>query len=201
MPLDHEATIEVGMAKTKLLTKIYNWCISFLNEVINLPLATITAYFFFPRISTNVAGAIGFLAEAFYFVSTSHVFGSNTSASFWEAFQRAIQRLITILSQRDNLIEKHKDLLNVLRWVKENCTCPELIQAFPCEINSGVLDSNGNIILKTVNIYVNNIFDAAAFQDRMLKLLAPIVEAIFWSAELLISWSVSVLCCSRSGTN
>jgi hypothetical protein len=80
----------------------------------------------FPRISAGVAGVFGFLAEAFYFVSTSHVFGSNTSASSWEAFQLAKQWLITILSQRDNMTEKHKDLLNVLHWVKENCTRPEL---------------------------------------------------------------------------
>jgi hypothetical protein len=87
-----------------------------------------------------------------------------------------------------------------LRWVKENCTRPELVQAFPCKINSGILDLNGNIILMTANIYVDDILAAAAFQNKMLKLLAAIVEAIFWSAELLISWSVSVLYCSRSGT-
>ena len=60
-----------------------------------------------------------FLAETLYFISSSHVFGSNTSASSWEAFRRAIQNLITILSQRDDLIEKHKDLLDALRWVDE----------------------------------------------------------------------------------
>ncbi len=100
--------------------------------------------------------------------------------------------LITILSQRDNLIKKYKDLLNVLHWVKENCTRPELVRVFPCEINISVLDANNNIILMTVDIYVNNILATAAFQDKMLKPLAAIVEAIFWSAELLISWSVSV---------
>jgi hypothetical protein len=113
MPRDHEATIDFGMAKTKLLTIIYNWRISFLNEVLYLVLSDITACFCFPRVSVDVAGAFGFLAEAFYFVSTSHLFGSNTSASSWEAFQQAIQQLIPVLSQRDDLIKKHKDLFNI----------------------------------------------------------------------------------------
>ncbi len=83
---NHEATIDFGTAKTKLLTNICNWHISILNKVIYLALANITACFCFPRISADVAGESGFLAKAFYFVSTSHVFSSNTSASSWEAF-------------------------------------------------------------------------------------------------------------------
>jgi hypothetical protein len=74
------------------------WLISFPNKVIYLALADITTCFCFPRISADVAGAFNFLAEAFYFVSTSHMLGSNTLASSWEAFRQAIQQLITILS-------------------------------------------------------------------------------------------------------
>jgi hypothetical protein len=79
--MDHKVTIDFGTAKTELLTNIYNLNISFPNEVICLALADITACFCFSRISADVAGAFGFLAEPFYFVSTSHMFGSNTSAS------------------------------------------------------------------------------------------------------------------------
>ncbi len=77
-PMDHKATIDFGTMMTKLLTNIYNWRISFPDEVIYLALANITACFCFPRISADVAGAFSFLAKAFYFVSTSHVFDSNT---------------------------------------------------------------------------------------------------------------------------
>jgi hypothetical protein len=86
-PTDHEATIDFGTAKTKVLTNIYNWRVSFPDEVVYLALADITACFCFPRLSANVAGAFGFLAEGHYFAPTSHVFGSNTSASSWEAFR------------------------------------------------------------------------------------------------------------------
>ncbi len=106
-PMDHKATIDFGTSKTKLLTNIYNWRVSFPDEVIYIALADIAACFHFPRISADIAGAFGFLIEAFYFVFTSPVFGSNTSASSWEAFRQAIQQLITVLLQRDDLIKKH----------------------------------------------------------------------------------------------
>jgi hypothetical protein len=51
------------------------------KEIIHLALANITACFRFPRISANVTGAFEYVAEGLYFVSMSHVFGSNTSAS------------------------------------------------------------------------------------------------------------------------
>ncbi len=171
--------------KTKLLTNIYNWRVSFPDEVIYLALADITACFCFPRLSADVAGAFGFVAEDLYFASTSHVFGSNTSASSWEAFRRAIQNLITILSQQSDLTDKHRELLAALRWIEEYTVHnhPELVRAFPCDINRGVLDSNGNIIPMTANIYVDNILAAAALRDNMIKLLAAIIKAIFLVGE------------------
>ena len=180
-PTDQEAPIDFGTAKRKLLTNIYNWRVSFPDEVIYLALADITACFRFPRISADVTGAFGFLAETLYFISSSHVFGSNTSASSWEAFRRAIQNLITILSQRDDLIEKHKDLLDALRWVDEytEYTRPVLVRAFPCDINPGVISPDGNMTPMTANIYVNDILAAAALREKMLKLLAAVIEAIF----------------------
>jgi hypothetical protein len=53
------------------------------------------------------------------------------------------------------------------------------VQAFPCEINNGVLDQNGTINPMTANIYVDDILAAAAFRDDMLRFLAAIIGAIF----------------------
>jgi hypothetical protein len=47
------------------------------------------------------------------------------------------------------------------------------------KINSSVLDPNGNIIPMTANIYVDDILAAAAFQDKMLRLLLEIIKAMF----------------------
>ncbi len=114
--IDLKAIIVFGQAKMKLFMNIYNWCGSFLNKTIYLVLADITACFCFPKISMEVSIAFEFLAEGLYFLSTGHVFGSNTSASSWEALRRAIQNMIPVYSQWTDLVEKHKDLINLLKW-------------------------------------------------------------------------------------
>jgi hypothetical protein len=91
--------------------------VSYPRETIYLALVDITACFQFPRISADVTGAFGFIAENLYFISTSHVFSSNTLAtSSCEAFRRAIHNLIPVLSQNHDLIQKHNELLNMVKW-------------------------------------------------------------------------------------
>jgi hypothetical protein len=102
-----------------LYVNIYNWRISFPDQVIYLVLAHILVCFCFPRIAAVLTGAFGFLVNDLYFLSTSHVIDSNTSASLWELFRRAIRNSIPIYFSRDNLVEKHKDLLNILNWDEE----------------------------------------------------------------------------------
>ena len=84
-----------------------------------------------------------------------------------------------MLSQRDDLVPKHKELLNKFKWCDKSDTDPDLCQAHPCDINRGVLDNLGNISVLEANIYVDDILVAAAFKEYMLRLLAAIIEAIF----------------------
>ena len=179
-PTDHEAEIDFGKAKLKLLTNIYNWRISYPREIIYLTLTNITACFQFPKILADLAGVFGFVAEFLYFISKSHVFGLNTLAGSWEAFRQAIQNLIPILSQRTDLVDKHKALLDLLKWVKKpSIGQATLCQVQPCEINRRILDESGKVRPMEANIYVDDIHASAPFKERMLQLLAAIVEAIF----------------------
>jgi hypothetical protein len=160
---DREAVIDFGKAKTNLFSNIYNWWVSYPKEIIHLALADITACFRFPRISANVMGAFGYVAEGLYFISTSHVFGSNTLASSWEALWRAIQKMITVLSTNKDLVNKHRELLDLLKW-QEAPTETELVQAFSCDINPGIKEEPGIITLLSANIYVDDILAAAAYK-------------------------------------
>jgi hypothetical protein len=119
-PTECEVSIDFGLSKMKLLTRIYNWKISYPPMKIFLALADITACFHYLRIHTDVTGAFGFMAEELYFLATSMVFGSNMSASSWEHFRRAIQSLIPIYSMRTDLVENHKSLLDILVWEDNN---------------------------------------------------------------------------------
>jgi hypothetical protein len=104
------------------------------------------------------------LAEKLYFISTSHVFGSNTSVSSWELLWRAIQSMINICAQREDLVEKHKLLLDKLKWLEETSPTPELTKAFPCDINNRVTDENGNLRPLRASIYVKDILAAAVIK-------------------------------------
>jgi hypothetical protein len=139
---DHEAIIDFRLAKTNLFINIYNWRVSYPDETIYLALADITACFRFPRISANVTGAFGFMAEGYYFLSTSHVFGSNTSGSSWEPLRRAIQSMIPTYLQRDDLLAKHKTLLDTLKWEILASDNVRPARAFECKLNKGILDDD-----------------------------------------------------------
>ncbi len=159
---DREAVIEFGKAKTNLFINIYNWRVSYPKEIIHLALANITACFCFPRILANVTGAFGYVAKGLYFISTSHVFGSNTLASSWEALWRAIQKTITVLSTNEDLVNKHRELLDLLKW-QEAPTKIKLIHTFSCDINPGIKEEPGIITPLSANIYVDDILAVAAY--------------------------------------
>jgi hypothetical protein len=88
--------------------------------------------------------------------------------------------MITVYAQRDDLVKKHKKLLDELKWSADDLSPrPDLVKAFPCNINQGVVDKKGILVPMTANIYVDDILAAAARQANMLRLLAAIIEAIF----------------------
>ncbi len=151
---------------------------SYPKEIIHLALADITACFCFPRILADVTGAFGYVAEGLYFISTSHVFGSNTLASLWEALWRAIQKMIMVLSTNKDVINKHRELLDLLIW-QEAPTEIKLVQAFSCDINPGIKEEPGIITPLSTNNYVDDILAVAADKKYMERLLAAIIKAIF----------------------
>ncbi len=113
---EFEANITFRRAKLKLLQRIYNLRVSHPNCKIYLALADISACFRFPRVNADLTGAFRFMAEKMYFLATSMVFGSTTSASSWEPFRQAIEGLIIEYFTRPDLISTHKHLLNMLKW-------------------------------------------------------------------------------------
>ena len=87
--------------------------------------------------------------------------------------------MITVYAQRDDLVDKHKKLLDELKWSDDLSPRPDLVKAFPCNINRGVTDDTGILLPMTANIYVDDILAAAARQENMTKLLTAVIEAIF----------------------
>jgi hypothetical protein len=162
----------------KLLQRIYNLRVSHPKRKIYLALADITACFRFPRIHAYLTGAFGFMAEKIYFLATSMVFGSNTSASSWEPFRRAIKALIIQYLTRLDLISKHKELLDMLKWEDEDTHIAEFVRAIACPLNPGIQNLNG-FLEAFIYVYVDDILASANNKFNMLHLLATTIEAIF----------------------
>ena len=104
------------------------------------------------------------------------VFGSNTSANSWEPFRRAIQSLIPIYLMRMDLVEKHKHLLNMLVWEDEDTLIADLVQTVRCPLNPSIPDQHGPL---EAYIYVDDILASAVEKKNILRLLAPIIEAMY----------------------
>ena len=77
--------------------------------------------------------------------------------------------MITVYAQRDNLVTKHKSLLDELMWSDDLNPQPNLVKSFPCSINRGVTDDSRFLLPMTTSIYVDNILAAAACQENMMR--------------------------------
>ncbi len=177
-PIENEAGIDFRRAKMKFLTSIYNWRISYPDKTIYIALADIMACFRFPRILADITGAFGFVADDLFFLAMSRVFGSNTSASSWEPLRRSIEALIPMYMNDSSLVEKHAELLSMIKWDENNINAPKTC-VHACEINQGVLDADNNLLPPVVNIYVDDILSAGFLRNYILNLLAATIEAIF----------------------
>ncbi len=177
-PVAKEAPIMFGQVKGQVYMDIYNTCISYPTARILLGLADIKACFRFARIHADMTGAFGFITDELFNLATAMVFGSTASASSWEAFQCTIEALTKVFANRADLVIKHKQYLDMIRW--EDLGLPvNITSAFPCTINRGIIDDFGNRIDLPACIYVNDAIMLAVSVDHMTMVLAAMIEAIF----------------------
>jgi hypothetical protein len=113
---------------------IYNTCISYPTAAILLGLADVKLCFRYPRIHMDLTGAFGFKADKLCNLAMAIVFGSTASASSWEVFRRASEALTKVFANRPNLVIRHKEFIDVLRW-EEIDPSSKLTPAFSCTIH------------------------------------------------------------------
>ncbi len=77
-------------------------------------------------------------------------------------------------------MQKHRELLDTLKWQEDAPVEHGLVQAFACEMNPGVMKEEPGVCTPLLsNIYVEDILAAAVQKKTMERLLAVIIEAIF----------------------
>jgi hypothetical protein len=87
----------------------------------------------------------------------------NTSASSWKALRQAIQKMIAVFTTKSNLVQKHREPLDTLKWQEDTPVKHGLAQAFACEMNPGVMKEEPGVYTPLLaNIYVGDILATAA---------------------------------------
>ena len=91
------------------------------------------------------------------------VFGSNTSATSWEPFRRAIEALTVILANRADLVIKHKDFLDMIHWEIDCDNSQSFVEAKQCRLQPGITDTiTGTKKTGPSSIYVDDALLAAS---------------------------------------
>ena len=106
------------------------------------------------------------------------MFGHKTSASTWEPPRRAIEALSEHNYSRPELIEKHKDLLDAVKWAEPPPAGCTFAQAKACANNQGVLDPTGAPRPSPHHIYVDDNL-MAAISRFMKQTMASGAEGVF----------------------
>ena len=162
-PTEDEAEVTFGMVKVLFYWLWFNMIVSFPEAVIFLALADTKACFRFPKIHPDLTGAFGFLVNDLYCLATAMVFGSNTSASSWEPFRRAIEGLSKKFANRPDLVKKHKYYLDMIQWKMPSDRESKPVIATSCELNPGVIDLAGNQVQHPSHIWVDDTLIVAVF--------------------------------------
>ena len=152
---DDEAPITFGDTKMQFYFDLYNLRVSYPDDPILMALADVKACFRYARIHPDLTGAFGFYADKYYCIATAMVFGSNTSATSWEPFRRAIEAMSSHYANRPDLVSKHRCYIDMVQWASP-VSATRLTRAIPCSINSGVLDTSGLPQPRSARIYVDD---------------------------------------------
>jgi hypothetical protein len=155
-PVAQEAPVTFGHVKSQIYTDIYNTHIIYPTAMILLGLADVKACFRYPRIHADLTEAFGFIADKLYNLATATVFGLTASASSWEPFRQAIKALTKVFANRPNLVVRHKNFIDKLKW-EEIDPSAELTSTFSCTINCGIMDDAGYRIDLPARIYVDDV--------------------------------------------
>ncbi len=177
-PIDKEPPITFGYTERLFDRDLYNLRVSFPNARILLATEDVTSCFKFPRVHSELSGAFGFFdSQGFYHLVSAMVFGSVVSANQWEPFRRTIEHLSMLFLDRDDLVDKHRVLLDMIEWDENEYGSN--VQAKACQLCPGVIGADGKEEKRPARFYVDDALLAAIGRLRMEHFLAATIEAMF----------------------
>ena len=178
LPLENEAPITFGRAKSGFARHLYQLRATYPNEEIDIAWADIKSAHRYPRFQPSLAAAFGFMIMGYYFIATAMVFGAVISATSWEPFRRAIETMTRVYSLRTDLADKHKHYLDMISLKPLPTEDTEYVKAIPDSLNPVVVDEEGRQMPIPNFIYVDDCL-LACIRRYTRHFLAACIEAIF----------------------
>jgi hypothetical protein len=123
-----------------------------------------------------LTGAFGFIANDYYNMATAMVFGSTTSASSWELFQRVIEILSEVYANQPDLIVKHNKYLDMIGKAERDPNT-SITPAVTCKINTGIVSADGVKKNLCAYIYVDDALLLGHSKLQILMKSAALIEA------------------------
>ena len=153
-----EPKILYGDAFTRHLTSIYNLRITHKNEEILLFCDDVSGAFRWPRLHPFIASSFCFPFFGTMYIPTGQVFGSNTSAKFFEPLATARSILAQhLFNSYPVLVEKHTPLINQITFSPAPVTTTTFTQANPCLLNKGVKLEDGSLKAPPFVMFVDDL--------------------------------------------
>ena len=140
MMLNHETEPEIiyGNSFQRHLEGIWNSRITHPRSDILLFDDDVKGAFRHCKYHPDIASAFSFIISSFLFIPLGGTFGSITSPANFEPIARARTHLAEFLSDRRDLLEKYKDIINKVEFLDEPDKNTVYVQAVADVFNQGV---------------------------------------------------------------
>ena len=169
-----EPRIIYGTAFMRHLVKLWNMRISYPTTDILVFDDDVKGAFRHCKYHPDIAAAFSFIIEDLLFVPLGGTFGSITSPSNFEPIARARTHLAEFLSDRRDLLDKYKDIINKVEFSDEPDNHTVYVQAVTDVFNQGVLQ-----LEKTkYNMFVDDSL-FAQIRDIIKHAMAASIEALY----------------------
>ena len=143
---DTEPKIIYGEAFMKHLETIWNLRISYPHTDILLFDDDVKGAFRHCKYHPDVASAFSFIISKYLYIPLGGTFGSITSPANFEPIARARIHLAEVLSNKRNLLEKYKHIINKVKFSDKPSATTKFVQATKDSIHKGVTDLEKNKI-------------------------------------------------------
>ena len=173
-----EPPVTYGSVLQEHIKRIWNLRISYPDTDIFLWDDDVAGCFRHIKHHPDVAAAFGLVINQKLYFYVGQTFGSVFSPANQEPVRRAREQLAKALFDDTSLVEKHRELLDTVRFDEQAPTGTRFAQAWPCSKNQGAIDKNNVVSNTPIHTFVDDAL-MADIRRRITYAMAASIEALY----------------------